>query len=58
MQATDRVLLRLHVEAVWGVKLPIEVQQECELVLRSLRPSWKLCAKEGLWHRDLQSLLP
>lgn len=46
MVSTGRALLRLHVEAVWGVRLPLVVQNEIELLPGSFRPSWKLCAAE------------
>lgn len=44
MVATHRALLRLHVEAVWGVRLPSLEQNDVSLLPESLLPSWKLCA--------------
>jgi RimJ/RimL family protein N-acetyltransferase len=46
MESRVCALLRLHVEAVWGVRLPPIVYSEFELVPESIRPSWKLCAAE------------
>ena len=43
---TERALLRLHVEAVWGVRLPSIVQSNVTLLPESLQPSWKLCAAQ------------
>ncbi len=59
MVSTDRALLRLHVEAVWGVRLPPIVQNDTELLPESFRPSWKLCAAEiadgrvHIWRPDV-----
>lgn len=44
MVSTDRTLLRLHVEAVWGVRLPPVVENDGELLPESAWPSWKLWA--------------
>jgi len=58
MISPDRVLLRYHVEAVWGVQLPPIVQNDIDLLeeskrallrfaeggYKSFRPTWKLCA--------------
>ncbi|HLI89149.1 MAG TPA: GNAT family N-acetyltransferase [Ktedonobacteraceae bacterium] len=43
---TDRALLRLHVEAVWGVRLPPIEEHATDVTLlpESQRPSWQLCA--------------
>ena len=38
----DRDILRLHVEAVWGVKLPSITQNEVTLLAESARPGWRL----------------
>jgi len=46
MISTDRTLLRLHVEAVWGVRLSPLVSNDLELVSQSPRPAWKLCVAE------------
>ncbi len=42
----DRLLLRLHVEAVWGLRLPPLEQNEIALLPESALPDWKLCAAE------------
>ena len=44
METIQRRLLRLHVEAVWGVQLPslVEDTHEFELMPVSVQPSWKL----------------
>ena len=39
-------MLRLHVEAVWGVRLPSAVPNDVELLPDSSQPSWKLCAAD------------
>ncbi|HEY6407219.1 MAG TPA: GNAT family N-acetyltransferase [Ktedonobacteraceae bacterium] len=46
MVLTERTLLRLHVEAVWGVRLPSITQSDVMLLPESQRPSWKVCAAE------------
>lgn len=46
MVSADRTLLRLHVEAVWGVQLPSLVQNDVELLREGLQPPWKLCAAQ------------
>lgn len=54
-----RALLRLHVEAVWGVKLPFIEKSDIELLPESPLPSWKLCVAslaEGrvrIWRPDV-----
>jgi hypothetical protein len=58
MVLTDRTMLRLHIEAVWGVKLPPIEQNEITLLRESARPNWRLCAAdlaEGrvlIWRAD------
>ena len=42
MEFTDRTLLRLHVEAVWGVQLPASQLNEIELVRDAPQPKWRL----------------
>jgi GNAT acetyltransferase len=44
MESTNRRLLRLHVEAVWGVQLPSLIlhTHDFELLREGLQPSWKL----------------
>lgn len=46
MTLTDRALLRLHVEAVWGVRLPAIEQNEITLLPESARPDWQLYAAD------------
>lgn len=46
MVSRNRILLRLHVEAVWSVQLPPIEHGEVELLPTSNVPSWKLCAAE------------
>src|SRR5437763_4508385 len=46
MKATDKELLRLHIEAIWGVQLPPLEQQDIELLPQSTHPSWKLYVAE------------
>lgn len=46
MVSRNRILLRLHVEAVWGVQLPPIEHDEVELLPTSNLPSWKLCVAE------------
>lgn len=38
----DRELLRLHVEAVWGVQLPSSMDDDITIVLEGVMPSWSL----------------
>lgn len=59
MVSTDRTLLRLHVEAVWGVQLSPFTSNDLELAPQSSRPAWKLCVAEiatgrvHIWRPDL-----
>src|SRR5581483_6014107 len=46
MRTDDRTLLRLHVEAVWGVQLPPIERNELTLLLAGGRPDWRLCAAD------------
>jgi RimJ/RimL family protein N-acetyltransferase len=46
MESTDRTLLRLHVEAVWDVRLPSLVLNDVELLPDGSQPSWNLCAAD------------
>ncbi len=61
MVSTDRTLLRLHVEAVWDVRLPSSVLNDVELLRESFQPSWKLCVAEladgrvHIWRPDVTS---
>jgi hypothetical protein len=61
MQFTDRFMLRLHVEAVWGVRWPPQGLDDVDLVRDDPQPSWALCAAdvaEGrvhIWRHDVTS---
>jgi RimJ/RimL family protein N-acetyltransferase len=61
MVSTDRTLLRLHVEAVWDVRLPSSVLNDVELLRESFQPSWKLCVAEladgrvHIWRPDVSA---
>lgn len=46
MVSIQRALLRLHIEAVWGVQLPPILQNNIELLSDGSQPPWKLCAAE------------
>ena len=46
MEFTDRTLLRLHVEAVWDVRLASAVFNDVELLPDGEEPSWNLCAAD------------
>ncbi len=46
MVSLDRNMLRLHIEAVWGVQLPPLVLNTVELLPESTQPSWKLYVAE------------
>ena len=62
MVSTDRTLLRLHVEAVWGVRLPPIVENDGELLPESAQPSWKLWAGDiaggrvYIWRPDVKAM--
>src|SRR6266568_1010967 len=62
MVSTDRTLLRLHVEAAWGVRLPPVVENDGELLPESARPSWKLWAGDiaggriYIWRPDVKAM--
>ena len=43
---SEEILLRLHVEAVWGVRLPPIETDELELLPESRQPPWDLCLAE------------
>jgi GNAT acetyltransferase len=59
MESTDRMLLRLHVEAVWDVRLPSSLLNDVELLREGSQPSWKLCAADQtagrvyMWRPDV-----
>lgn len=56
----DRTLLRLHVEAVWGVQLPPVTELDLTLLPESVRPDWRLYAAGiagstiAIWRPDVQ----
>lgn len=62
MESTERTLLRLHIEAVWGVRLPSLSANDVELLRDGSQPSWKLCAAEQasgrvyLWRPDATTM--
>jgi len=62
MESTDRTVLRLHVEAVWDVRLPSLVLTDVELLPDGSQPSWKLCAADQasgrvyLWRPDVPTM--
>jgi RimJ/RimL family protein N-acetyltransferase len=59
MVSTPRALLRLHIEAVWGVQLPPLAQNAVELLREGIQPPWKLYAAEmageqvAIWRPDV-----
>ncbi|HZO73124.1 MAG TPA: GNAT family N-acetyltransferase [Ktedonobacteraceae bacterium] len=59
MVSADRTLLRLHVEAVWGVQLSPFTSNDLELAPQSARPAWKLCVaaiatgRVHIWRPDV-----
>lgn len=62
MSLSHRTLLRLHVEAVWSVRLPPLEQDEVELLPESNFPGWKLCAAQlphnriHIWRPDIDMI--
>jgi RimJ/RimL family protein N-acetyltransferase len=63
MPNLERALLRLHIEAVWGVRLPGigEHATDVELLPESQRPAWHLCAAAmssgnvSIWRPDVEA---
>lgn len=61
MVSTQRALLRLHIEAGWGVQLPPIAQNTVELLREGIQPPWKLYAAEmdgeqvAIWRPDVTS---
>ena len=59
MSYRDRRLLRLHVEAVWGVQLPPIIHNDIELQPEGVQPPWKLLVAEvandrvHIWRTDV-----
>lgn len=62
MVSIDRVMLRLHIEAVWGVQLPPLALNTVELLPESVQPSWKLYVAEltnariHVWRSDIGAI--
>ena len=62
MESTDRTLLRLHVEAVWDVRLPTIALNDVELLRNGSQPSWNLCAADQasgrvyIWRSDVTTM--
>ncbi len=62
MESTGRTLLRLHVEAVWGVRFPSFVHNDIELLPGGTQPSWKLCVADQasgrvfIWRPDVTTI--
>jgi GNAT acetyltransferase len=62
MDSTDRTLLRLHVEAVWGVRLASLMLNDVELLRDGSQPPWKLCAADQasgrvyVWRHDVTTM--
>lgn len=56
----NRERLRMHIEAVWRIKLPPLDQKECTILPESALPEWQLCAAdlaEGrvlIWRTDVE----
>jgi RimJ/RimL family protein N-acetyltransferase len=59
MESTLRALLRLHIEAAWGIHLPLLTLNTVELLREGMQPSWKLYAAEmageqvAIWRPDV-----
>jgi hypothetical protein len=59
MGSTPRTLLRLHIEAVWGIHLPPIPQNTVELLHEGIQPPWKLYAADmagsqvAIWRPDV-----
>jgi RimJ/RimL family protein N-acetyltransferase len=62
MDSTDRTLLRLHVEAVWDVRLPSLMLNDVELLREGSQPSWSLCVADQaservyIWRPDVTTM--
>src|SRR5579884_775087 len=61
MTSTNQELLRLHIEAVWSVRIPAIEQHDLELIPESVRPTWKLYvadladARIHVWRPDVNA---
>lgn len=59
MLTGDRTLLRQHIEAVWGIQLPIINRSDVEVLREGPQPPWKLCTAElagervHIWRADV-----
>ncbi len=59
MFLSPRTLLRLHVEAVWGVQLPAITHHTVEVLHKGVQPPWKLYVAElanekiAIWRPDV-----
>jgi len=60
MVSPQRALLRLHIEAVWGLRLPPIEQDTFELLSKGPQPSWKLYVADmaageqvAIWRPDV-----
>lgn len=59
MESPLRALLRLHIEAAWGIHLPLLTLNTVELLREGRQPSWKLYAAElageqvAIWRPDV-----
>lgn len=59
MESTLQTLLRLHIEAVWGISLPPITWDTVELLREGKQPPWKLYAAEvvgeqvAIWRPDV-----
>ena len=59
MPQIERALLRLHVEAVWGIQLPPIEQNDIEVLSKGIQPTWKLLVAEvaneriHIWRADV-----
>ena len=62
MGLTDHSLMRLHVEATWGVRMASTARDDIELLPDGAQPAWRLCAAglaEGrahIWRPDVSAM--
>lgn len=62
-ETEERMLLRLHLEAVWGIRLPLLTRNEIVPLPWSEKPKWKLCLAVlestgeciSVWHQGVSS---
>lgn len=61
MVSSQRALLRLHIEAVWGIQLPPNLYNNVQLLREGSQPPWRLCAAEmdgdrvNIWRPDVHA---